>query len=343
MLKDKKIAYASTRDHLFYHELWGKQTQETIERLGVKIAVPEFTHEESSPALWQDFLADSDAIITTWNSPCIDQSIVNVAPNLKIVGHAAGSLVGYVNDDTFANNIKVVSANSDMAHSVAEWCLMAGLVGRRHMVGHSKFGKDGYLDFPNRVDCLSIRNSVVGIWGFGAVARELVKMLKPLLPAKIQVVCTHIGDAEAKELGIEIIDFDTMVKSSDIIFCLEGLTDKTKGFFDKKALASLKNNMTLVNGGRAYFFNEEELIEELKLNRFNAVLDVFHEEPLAKDNALHSLDNVILTPHSAGFPSRFSYISTVLEDFERFYSEQPLKNEFKKEQLAFMTNNKIKG
>ena len=105
----------------------------------------------------------------------------------------------------------------------------------------------------------------------------------------------------------------------------------------------LKDGMTLVNGGRGQLMNEADFYAELAKNRFNAVLDVYHEEPLPEDNILHTFENVILTPHNAGYPSRHSYIATVLEEFDRCFRGETLRHAVDPAKIQFMTDNKING
>ena len=87
-----KIVYAGTREESFFPELWSAQAKETAARLGYEIAIPGFTRFEGTRERWREFLAGAEGIVTTWFSPRIDAGILRVAPKLRIVGHAAGSL-----------------------------------------------------------------------------------------------------------------------------------------------------------------------------------------------------------------------------------------------------------
>ena len=136
-----KIVYAGTREESFFPELWSAQAKETAARLGYEIAIPGFTRFEGTRERWREFLAGAEGIVTTWFSPRIDAGILRVAPKLRIVGHAAGSLAGYVSPELFEAGVKVTSANTDMAHAVAEWCLMGALMGRRNVAAYSEFDR----------------------------------------------------------------------------------------------------------------------------------------------------------------------------------------------------------
>ncbi len=337
----KKITYAGTREKVFFPELWGRESEATLRRLNCKVEIPDFTEAEATPEMWRDFLADSDAIITTWCSPRIDAGILARTPNLQIVGHAAGSVVDYVSPELFDSGAKVVSANDDMAHAVAEWCLLGGLMGRRNVMSYTCFGGSRKPDFPGRSKCSSFRAATIGIWGFGAVAAHLVSMLQPLLPDEILVNSSHMSAEEAARRGVTLVELDELLSRSDVVFTLAGLSDKTVGKLDARRLALLRDGAVLVNAGRGHLIQEQALYDELSKGRITGVLDVYHQEPLPDDSPLLSMPNVILTPHNAGYPSRYNYISTILMEIDRRFRGEPLRYEVRREQVAYMTTGKL--
>ena len=221
-----KIVYAGTREESFFPELWSAQAKETAARLGYEIAIPGFTRFEGTRERWREFLAGAEGIVTTWFSPRIDAGILRVAPKLRIVGHAAGSLAGYVSPELFEAGVKVTSANTDMAHAVAEWCLMGALMGRRNVAAYSEFGTAGRLNFPGRSACGSVRNAVVGIWGFGMVAEHLVRMLEPLdrpagkgndVPGVLQKGAAGHRHADCAGVAAEQFDVQLLFQRLDLL------------------------------------------------------------------------------------------------------------------------------
>lgn len=339
--KQPKIVFATTPDRPFFKELWNEYSREYADRIGYELTIINESMT-SAEKHWPELLSDADGIITTWSSPRIDEKILDANSKLKIVGHAAGSVADYISPELFERNIKVCSANSDMAHSVAEWCLMSALMGIRNVMSYTKFGTiGGELDWPGRNHCGSIQNSTIGIWGFGAIAGELVKMLKPLVPGKILVNSNHLDRLEAITYGMEKSSLTKLFEKSDIIFLLAGLSKHTQGKIDAELLASIKNGAVLINAGRGPLVQERALINELALGRFTGVFDVFHKEPLSVDSPLQGMANMIMTPHNAGYPSRTNYVSTILEEFDRFFNKIPLKHQIQAEKVKFMTLNYV--
>ena len=333
----RKIVFATTPDREFYPELWNKYSEECAERLGYEVSLIKESYAEAEKH-WPELLSEADAIITTWQSPRIDEKILGVNDKLKIVGHAAGSVADYISPEMFERGVKLTSANPDMAHSVAEWCLMGALMGSRKVLNYTKFGTlGGAMDFPGRHRCGTIQNATIGIWGFGAIASSLHSMLLPLKPGKILVNSNHLSEIEAMSKGMVKVELDTLFQKSDIIFLLTGLNPQTEGRVDSGLLAKIKPGAVLVNGGRGQLVQEDALIAELEKGRFTGVFDVFHQEPLSSDNPLQDLPNVIMTPHNAGYPSRMNYVSTILNEFDRFFKNIPLKYEVEPDKICYMT------
>ena len=335
--KKIKAVFATTPDHFFFKELWNKHSVKKAEELGIEVQLINEPMDEANKH-WPELLADADAIITTWCSPQIDEKILAVNKKLRIVGHAAGSVANYVSQELFERGVKVTSANSDMAHSVAEWCLMAALMGSRQVMNYTKFGKlGGKTDFPGRNRCGTVQNATVGIWGFGTIASSLRDMLVPLAPGRVLVSSNHMTEIEALARGVEKASIEKIFAESDIIFLLAGLNHDTKGRVGAELLASIKDGAVLINAGRGSLVQEKALIEELSKGRFTGVFDVFHEEPLSENNPLQSMPNVILTPHNAGYPSRMNYVSTILEEFDRFFKNEPLLHTVEQDKIKHMT------
>jgi D-3-phosphoglycerate dehydrogenase len=102
----------------------------------------------------------------------------------------------------------------------------------------------------------------------------------------------------AAEIGLTYVDLPTLLKESDVISVHLALTSETQGMLGKEQIEGMKQGVVIVNTSQGKVFDETALAAALKSGKIAAAgLDVFAEEPPAKDNPLFKLDNVVLSPH----------------------------------------------
>ena len=102
---------------------------------------------------------------------------------------------------------------------------------------------------------------------------------------------------------VKIVDFDHLISTSDIVTVHVSLNPQTAQMIDKGVFKKMKNTALFINTARGRIVNESDLITALKEGEISgACLDVFESEPLPLDSELRNLNNVILTPHTAGMP-----------------------------------------
>jgi phosphoglycerate dehydrogenase-like enzyme len=102
----------------------------------------------------------------------------------------------------------------------------------------------------------------------------------------------------AKELGVELVSKEELLRESDFLSIHLVLSDRSRGLFGASDLALMKPNSVLINTSRGPIVDETALVEALRSGRIaGAGLDVFDIEPLPSDHPLASLDNVVLAPH----------------------------------------------
>ncbi len=333
-----RIVFAAPPDRPFFAELWNESAQVAAARLGFDITLVE-ENAEAAAGRWPDLLAGADALITTWLSPRLDETILRRCPALRIVGHAAGSVADYITPELFAAGVKVTGANDLMAAAVADWCLAMTLIGLRRFPDYAAFGGRTELRWNRKDRGIFIRNAKIGICGFGTIASRLVEMLAPLKPNEILVHSRHLSKADALRAGMRKAELPELLAEADVVLTLGALTAETTGMIGSRELAMLRDGTTLINAGRGRLIDEPALCRELATGRINAILDVFHEEPLPTDSPLLRLPNVILTPHNAGRPSRSGYITLILEEFRRFFDGAALLHEITRERAGQMTVN----
>jgi len=256
-----------------------------------------------TPSQLRTLLPGVDVCVTHWGCPRFTEDVLQGADRLALIAHAAGSVAGLVSDAVYARGILVSTANRIMARHVAEGVLGFILDGLHETPQRHDIMRDGgWLSPPERRSA-GLRGSTVGLVGCGSVARYLIELLRPF-GVTILVYDPFVADQEIAALpGAEASTLEALLSTADIVSLHAALTTSSRSMLGADQLRLIKDGALLVNTARAGLIDEAALLTELRTNRFRAVLDVFHEEPLQPASELRRLPNVLTFPHSAGSSS----------------------------------------
>src|SRR5262249_36048687 len=111
------------------------------------------------------------------------------------------------------------------------------------------------------------------------------------------------------------------------------VTPATTGLINTARLGKMKPDAYLINVGRGPLIDEAAVLHALQTKRIaGAALDVFDEEPLPADSPFWSLDNLLITPHTAAVTERLweRHYRLIVENMNRFLAGQPLLNQVDK-------------
>ncbi|MBO3757786.1 MAG: hydroxyacid dehydrogenase [Thermoproteota archaeon] len=285
-------------------------------------------------------IADVDGCITSWGSPKFTEVVLKNANKLKIIGHAAGSVKPYITDEVFKKGIVVVNAASTIAKSVAEFTLAMILNCLRGIPKYIEAMDKKNWDYKEQkgFTTYDLRGKIIGIIGFGVVAKELVNLLKPF-DVNIIVYDPYSEPKEIALHGAKKVELSELLLTSDIISLHAASTPETYHMLGEKEFRLMKSTAYVINTSRGANIDEKALAKALREKWIaGAALDVFEQEPLQSDSPLYKLDNVFLTPHIAG-PSderRSQLFGTIVKDFKRFFSGERPINEVSYEKLKFL-------
>ncbi len=164
------------------------------------------------------------------------------------------------------------------------------------------------------------------IVGFGPIGQAVAKRVKAF-GAKVTVVRrTPVASELADRVGT-MADLETFGPAADVVLLACPLTEATRGFADAGFFSNLKAGAILVNIARGPLIDDRALIAALDAGRLEAaVLDVFHTEPLPKDDSLWAHPKVRLTPHTsfAGSGVQTRWDQLFLDNIARFCNGDPL-------------------
>jgi phosphoglycerate dehydrogenase-like enzyme len=141
-----------------------------------------------------------------------------------------------------------------------------------------------------------LHGATLGLLGLGNVGRDVCVLAEPF---GVRVIACD--PYVAPLAGVELVDLDTLLAESDFLVVSCPLNDETFHLLDAGRIARMKPTAFLVNIARGPIVDQAALTEALRERRLaGAALDVFEEEPIAADDPLLALDNVVLAPHAVG-------------------------------------------
>jgi phosphoglycerate dehydrogenase-like enzyme len=138
----------------------------------------------------------------------------------------------------------------------------------------------------------------VGIVGMGRIGSRVAKLLKPW--GCPMIGCDpYVADSHFEELGVERVDYDTLLSRAEIITFHVTLTPETRQMFNAESIAKTQPGTILINDSRGQVVNGDALCDALESDHIAAAaLDVFEDEPVEPDARILKMgDKVLLSPH----------------------------------------------
>ena len=154
--------------------------------------------------------------------------------------------------------------------------------------------KSGQWDFRQGIPIHRLRGKTLGLIGCGKIGLEVAKRISAF---GVKVI-TFDPYLERVPQGIELKDFDSVIKGSDFISIHCPLNDSTRHLIGEQTFKKMEKRPLLINTSRGPIVDEKALIQALKEGLVSgAGLDVLETEPPDPLNPLLKMENVILTPH----------------------------------------------
>ena len=151
-----------------------------------------------------------------------------------------------------------------------------------------------------------IAGATLGLIGVGSIGRRVAQMASAL-GMRVIAVREHVekGNPEGVEKVFPTSQFENMLRQSDYVVVAAPLVPATEKLINADRLAVMKPEACLINVGRGPQVDESALFNALRARRIGgAALDVFDQEPLPADSPLWDLDNLLITPHTAGLTEK---------------------------------------
>lgn len=297
------------------------------------------TSKDVPEDLWQKV----EVLYTDRVLPVPDQ-----VPNLSwIQFHWAG--IDHIVDSPIMRKPDLVFTTLSGASSsqIAEYVVMMLMALGHHLPGlsASQSRSEWPADRWQRFIPKELRNSTVGIIGYGSIGRQVARLLQPF-GAQILAIkrdAMHPADSGFSPEGLGDPEGDlvhrlyppqalrSMVKDCDFVVVTVPLTPETRQMIGEDELAAFKDGAYLIDVSRGGVVDHSALIPALGERKLaGAALDVFPEEPLPAESPLWKLPNVIITPHISGMTRYYDERAVELfaENLHRYLAGLPLYNRF---------------
>lgn len=198
-------------------------------------------------------------------------------------------------------NIPVATNGGANSWAVAEHSIALLLALYKRLIACDKSVRQGeWRQAVNGFDTFEVAGKTVGIIGAGNIGRKVARRLKAFEADIIYFDPFVAADIEA-ELGARKVSLTELVTAADIISMHAPLLKDTAGLVGKREFLLMKPTAVIINTCRAELVDQEAFVEALQSNKIaGAGLDVFYQEPVLADDPFLKLENVIVSPHTAG-------------------------------------------
>jgi D-3-phosphoglycerate dehydrogenase len=263
---------------------------------------------------------DVDAIVV--GDDPVTREVMKNANRLRVIAKHGVGLDKIDLSSATEKGIYVTFTPGAVSDSVADHTLALMLALARRIPQAHVSTKSGNWESRNFMG-VELAGKTLGLFGFGRIGS---KVAERALGFGMKIMVNEIDPDRVRQeiarVEATFVDKETLLRSSDIVVVLIPLSHVTEHFIGGKELALMKKTAFLINTARGPLVDQSALYEALKEGKiWGAALDVYDEEPPGRDFPIFDLDNVIVTPHIAGYTYEANYNmdAAVVEDIIRVF------------------------
>ena len=274
-----------------------------------------------------DLVRDADFIMLFPGK--ISDRVLQAAPKCKLIQLLSA---GYDEMNLpLAEDLGIAVANNGGANrvAVAEHTIMLMLATHRRIMWYANNVKAGRWkkEQDRKIDVFELEGKTLGIIGMGNIGRQVARRAAAFdLELQYYDKYHPLTPVEEETMGIKAVPMDTLLETSDIVSTHVPLTRETYGMIGKRELELMKPTGVVINTSRGGVIDETALAEALISGTISAAgLDVMEHEPPDPNDPLLQIENLIITPHTAGptvesIPKR---AANAFENIQHVWSGQP--------------------
>lgn len=241
-------------------------------------------------------IADADIVYNIRSTSIFSRNVMNNCHQLKLIAIYG---VGYDNVNVpAASELGIIVTNTPgySAIAVGEMSLSLMLAVAHKIAQNDRNIRTGGWA---REYSLQLYGKTLGVIGTGSIGQRVIQLGKAI-GMKVITWTLHPSPERAVEYGVEFVTLEELMCQSDVVSIHVLGVPQTDKLIGKYELALMKPTAILINTARGSVVDEPVLVEALQKGMIAGVgLDVFASEPLPLDHPLRSIENVVLSPHTA--------------------------------------------
>ncbi len=273
-----------------------KEEREELAKVNAELVLAECQTEEETI----EATRDADAVLTMFGQ--MTRRVIESSPKLKVIVRYG---IGYDTVDVNAatdNGVLVVNLPGFCLEEVADHTFGLLLACVRRIVYYNNLTKSGYwAKYSEMSPMHSFAGQTLGIIGCGTIGRAVARRAAGF-NLKVLGADPYVSASVAREHGITLVSMPELLKESDFVSVHSLLGKETRHLVGEEEFRQMKPTAYFINTSRGPVVDEAALIKALREKWIaGAGIDVFEQEPVDPDNPLLKMDNVVVTPHNAGW------------------------------------------
>ncbi len=293
-----KVALVALDEQLSHDEAMPPDwIAESLAKEGIDFVLRECTTQEELA----QHAGDADVVWVFGGRPVVTAESLKVIPRCGAIIRTGSGTDNIPVDEATQLGIVVANTPEGVSDEVSDHALGLLLAVVRQIAVQDRAVRSGKWDFTLGRPRWHIRGQTLGLIGFGHIARTVVRKVSGFDMTILAYDPYVNAETMAKE-GVRPMGLDDVLSQSDFVSVHCPLVKDTYHLIGERELGLMKSTSILINTSRGSVIDEPALVSALTEGSIAAAgLDVFEQEPPDPDNPLFKLDNVVVTPHIAGW------------------------------------------
>ena len=301
LLEEAAHSLAVGKEHTVKSILWPCEDRKEFQRRSQNLEKNGPTAEPVPQEAYAE-VADADILLTHFCP--VPADLIDAGKGLKLIGTCRGGMEHVDVAHATRRGIPVIHCirNAECTSDFAIGLMFAET--RNIARAHAAIKQGNWRkDYVNSAYTTSMCEMTLGLVGLGHIGKLVAKKAAGVGMKEILAYDPFVTQAAMDAIGlpVKLVSQEELFRASDIVSLHMRLTPETKNSIGRELLALMKPTAYLINTSRAGVLDREAFIEALENKAIGgAALDVFWDEPIPENDPLIALDNLTMTPHTAG-------------------------------------------